>query len=187
MDLKDLGKSFASLGLKVLGTAVGGPAGTAVADMVGHVLGLDSSAPDAIATAVAADPQAALKLKQFELDHALELQKLVLQEQSLWLSDVQSARTREVETTKATGKRDLNLFALAWVIMGGFIGLIGCLIVLQVVYKSIIQSDPLISLLVGSLSTDAGMVVGYFFGSSKGADESTRILAQTDAIKGSVK
>jgi hypothetical protein len=61
--------------------------------------------------------------------------------------------------------------------MGGFIGLIGALIFFQFSYGKTLQSDPIITLCLGSFATDAGMVVGYFFGSSKGSHDKDRYIA----------
>jgi ABC-type transport system involved in multi-copper enzyme maturation permease subunit len=70
------------------------------------------------------------------------------------------------------------MFILAWVVIGGWLGAIIALIVLKVVApESEIATDPILSMLFGSLSTNAGMVVGYFFGSSRGSDNKNAMLA----------
>jgi len=101
-----------------------------------------------------------------------------IQEPDIRLKDVQSAGALQVmEHEKATGKRDISLYLLAWVIMGGFIGTIGFMVVLQVSFKFVLQPDPLLTLLLGSLSTDAALVEGYFSGSSRSIHEKTELLA----------
>ena len=50
----------------VVGTALGGPAGAAIGTMVAAALGVADS-PDAVDLAIKNDPQAALKLREFEL------------------------------------------------------------------------------------------------------------------------
>jgi hypothetical protein len=106
-----------------------------------------------------------------------------IQELKTWISDIQSARQREVELTKATGKKDKNLYVLAWVVVGGFIGLIACLIIMQFVFNRTLQSDPIITLCLGSFATDAGMVIGYFFGSSKGSADKSEMMSRMVANK----
>jgi hypothetical protein len=182
---KDVGNTVATfapaLG-KIVGNVVGGPevgtlAGNAISGLM-QLFGLKPDAtPDQLNQAIAKDPQAALKLKQAEMDYQLAEQKEITERLKAELADVQSARSREVEVTKATGKRDINLYVLAWVVMGGFLSLIGFLIFMQFSTGKILQSDPLITLLLGSLSTDAGMVIGYFFGSSKSSAEKTQLLS----------
>lgn len=194
MDWKDLAGTIANYA-PLVGTAVGGPIGAAAGTAVKILAGLfgiksPDPKPEELAAAIQADPQAAAKLLAAENEYKLEVAKMEheesmakmafgLEEIKVGLADVQSARSREVEITKATGKRDINLYALAWVIMGGFIGLIMCMLILQYAYGKILQNDPLLTLLLGALSTDAGMVVGYFFGSSKSSRDKDQTIANS--------
>jgi len=158
------------------GTAVGAVAGSAI-KLVASALGVPAT-QESVAAAIATDPESALKLAKYEMDNKIELQKLQIQQEQMLIGDVQNARQREIETTKATGKRDANMFILAWVVIGGWLGAIIALIVLKVVApESEIATDPILSMLFGSLSTNAGMVVGYFFGSSRGSDNKNAMLA----------
>lgn len=70
MDWKSLAKTAGNLGLKVLGGALGGPAGSAIGSQVATALGLSSEAtPDQVAEALAtASPEALVQLKQLEVD-----------------------------------------------------------------------------------------------------------------------
>ncbi len=166
-----------------------GPAGTAVGAVAGAGLKLVATAlgveptQDAIAEAIATDPAAAEKLKEFEMNHQLEIQKLYIQQLGMELADIADARKRQVEHEKATGKSDINLYVLAWVIMGGFIGAIIGLVFMATLYPSVNLNNPLLNILFGSLSTDAGMVVGYFFGSSRGSENKTDLLYNSTPIK----
>ena len=81
----------------------------------------------------------------------MELSRIALEQDRLAMQDRAGARNREVEITKATGKRDVNLYVLAWVVMGGFLGCIIAMIVLQYWLGKVLQSDPLLTLLLGSL------------------------------------
>jgi len=158
------------------GAAGGALAGSAI-KLVAAALGVPAT-QEAVSAAIATDPEAALKLAKYEMDNKIELQKLQIQREQMLINDVQSARNREIETTKATGKRDMNMFILAWVIIGGWLGAIVALIVLKILAPdSQVATDPILSMLFGSLSTNAGMVVGYFFGSSRGSDNKNAMLA----------
>jgi hypothetical protein len=106
------------------------------------------------------------------------------------LGDVQGARAREVDIAKATGKKDINLYVVAWVIIGGFFALMAILLFIQLPT----DSSGVVFMLFGALSSGFGSVVQYFFGSSKGEVEKadymaassarkTELLAKTDAIK----
>jgi hypothetical protein len=166
----------------VIGSVVGAPgvgtlAQTGVSVLL-KALGLKPDAkPEDAMKIITTDPEVQLKLIVAENEFKLKQREQEIEELKTRLSDVQSARSREVEIVKATGKKDLNLYVLSWVIMGGFIGLIGALIFFQFSYGKTLQSDPIITLCLGSFATDAGMVVGYFFGSSKGSHDKDRYIA----------
>ena len=61
----------------VLGTLIGGPAGAILGGLISSVLGTDST-PSAITAAIATNPEAALKLAQFESDNKVKLQGMLL-------------------------------------------------------------------------------------------------------------
>ena len=163
------------------GTAVGAVAGAGL-KLVAQALGC-SPDQDAITQAIATDPAAAEKIKEFELNNKLELQKLYVQQIGMEFADIASARSRQVEHEKATGKSDTNLYVLAWVIMGGFIGAIIGMVFMSVLYPQVNLNNPLLNILFGALSTDAGMVVGYFFGSSRGSEDKTKMLYNSTPMK----
>ncbi len=146
---------------------------------LGRSLGLGSQAkPEDVLSAISADPEIRLKAMVAENDFKLKQRDQDIEEMKAQLADVQSARSRQVESERATGKRDYNLYVLAWVIMGGFLGLILAMVIGQYFYGKILQNDPLLTLLMGSLSTNAGMVVGYFFGSSKSSSDKNEQIGQ---------
>ncbi len=72
MDWTDVAKTAGDIGLKVIGTALGGPAGAGIASSLAQSLGLESTAsPDVVNTALAAaDPATMVKLKAIEADIA---------------------------------------------------------------------------------------------------------------------
>ena len=177
MDLWDKVKGTVGKVLPILGNAIvpgiGGLGGSILAD----VLGCENT-PEAIDAAFAkATPEQIAALKDAEFKHKEELVKLGLELNRMYLLDVQDARKREVNIVQATGKRYINLYVLAWVIMGGFFGTIIGIIILQILAPQVKVDTPTLSLLLGSLSTDAGMVVGYFFGSSKSSSEKNDVIA----------
>lgn len=65
MNLADVAKTAASVGLTALGTALAGPAGGAVASTIAHSLGLTDANPATINAALG-DPTNVVKLKQIE-------------------------------------------------------------------------------------------------------------------------
>jgi Ca2+/H+ antiporter len=92
-----------------------------------------------------------------------------------YLKDVQSARSREVEITKVTGKRDITLMILAYF---GVTAPVAILVYLLA--YGMPKMDKEISLMIGTL---IGMIVGeyktifgYFFGSSAGSKDKSEAI-----------
>ena len=176
-DLWDKLKGTVGKVLPILGNAILPGVGGLAGSIIANVLDCENT-PEALETAFAkATPEQIKALKDAEFRHKEELIKLGLEQDKIYILDVQNARHREVEIVKATGKKDRNLYALAWVIMGGFIGLILALVIGQFFYSKVLATDPLLSMLLGAMSTNAGMVVGYFFGSSKSSADKTDVIA----------
>jgi hypothetical protein len=177
MDWKSVAGSIVQFA-PTLGGAVGGPVGSAVGlavSALAKVFGLGPDAtPDQINQAIQQDPEAALKLRMAEMDFELALNKQKLEEQEMFLKDIQSARQREIETTKATGKRDINQYVLAWVIVIGFFGLVSLLIFHELPK----DQNGVVFMLFGALAAGFGSVIGYYFGSSKGSAEKTELMVK---------
>jgi len=74
----------------------------------------------------------------------------------------------------ATGKRDINLYVLAWMVVGLFFALVG---LLMFVVLSEANVSP-VNQLFGAMATGFGMVLQYFFGSSKGSAEKTAAIVE---------
>jgi len=84
MDWKEVGAKIVDFA-PLLGTFLGGPVGSAAGGLVkvlANELDLkpDESTPDKVMKAIQTDPNAALKLKEFELTHKVELQKVAFDE-----------------------------------------------------------------------------------------------------------
>lgn len=180
MEWKDVGEAVKKYA-PMVGTLVAGPPGGAAGGAVSLLLGAlglgGDATPDMAMAAIQADPAMALKLKELEQKHQETLAGLVLQLEQATLADKQSARNREIEITKATGARDKNLYILAWVVVGGFLGLTGLLTFVKVPNENL---GP-VNQLYGALAMGFGAVIGYFFGSSQSSDLKTRIMGM---IKG---
>jgi hypothetical protein len=166
MEWKDVGE-FVGKVAPAVGTVLGGPA-AAVGGAIGllaKAFGLDQDAdPGQVMAAINADPEAIIKLKALDIEM-----------QRIYLLDRQSARTADVDKTKATGKRDTNLYVLSWVVVSGFFLLIGCLIFHQIPDTNELAKVAL-PMLFGALISGFKDVLGYFFGSSKSSAEKTEML-----------
>lgn len=74
MDWKDVA-GVVGKAAPILGGILGGPAGAAVGGLISTALGTDPT-PDAVSSAILNDPDAALKLKELEVNSKVELQRL---------------------------------------------------------------------------------------------------------------
>ena len=165
----------------VIGTLLGGPAGGAVGGLISKVLGVDNT-PEAIELALMNNPDALVKIKeletskelailQAELEHkridvgsVIDNRKLDNEKDQMFLSDKQSARSRQTDSEKATGKVDVALYVIAGVIVVAFFVSILALIFITLDKQS--GTYELLLMLFGALTTKFGTVVDYFFGSS---------------------
>lgn len=165
----------------LIGTLLGGPAGGAVGGLIGKALGVDNT-PEAIELALMNNPDALLKIKeletskelailQAELEHkridvgsVIDNIKLDNEKDQMFLSDKQSARSRQTDSEKATGKVDVALYVIAGVIVVAFFVSILALIFITLDKQS--GTYELLLMLFGALTTKFGTVVDYFFGAS---------------------
>ena len=166
-------KNIVSKFAPVLGNAivpgVGGVAGSLIAEALET-----ENTPDAIESAIAdMTPETALKIKGIETSHRETLIGLGIERDKLYISDVQNARQREIDISKITGKKDINLYILAWTVVIGFFGLMAALMKINLPVENI---GP-VNQLFGTLGTGFGLVLGYFFGSSKGSADKTALLS----------
>jgi hypothetical protein len=161
--------------------SLGGPFATMAVNAVGKALGVDNVTPDnvddVIATATSKDPDAMLKLKQAEQEFQLQMQKLgfenVQKLEEMASADRASARAREMSV------RDKTPAVLAYAVTAGFFSLLWLL-----AFHSVpVQSERILDVMVGSLGTAWIGVVTYYFGSSAGSAEKTRLMAQSSAGK----
>ena len=94
MKWSDIGQ-FIGKAAPLIGTVIGGPAGAGIGAMVAHALGTDNT-PDAVQQALSSDPQALLKLKQLEADHDVELKRLVIENETRQLAEVNTTYRAEL-------------------------------------------------------------------------------------------
>jgi hypothetical protein len=159
-------------------TGVGAPIAAAVGavGVLAKTLGMPETAkPEDILATIQSMPDSELKLKfvQAENDFQLKKRDQDIEELKTALSDVQDARSRQEEHEKATGKSDVNLYCIAWLIIIGFFVLMGLLL------KFTVPEDQngVIFMLFGALSAGFGQVLTYFFGSSKGSADKSLLLS----------
>ena len=154
-------KEIAESALKFAPTvaaALGVPGASLVASALSQWFGVE---PAKLPATINADPDADVKLKQFEIEHKADLQRIAATNYQTEVDDRKNARQREIEIEKITGKTDYVLSSIALAVVVGFFILCG----LNYFYKS--PEDHIIIMLLGQLSGGFIMVLSYFFGSSQ--------------------
>jgi len=176
MDSKDIWgsvKSIVSKTLPILGNAIVPGIGGIAGSLIAEVLGVDPNDPKQIETELKnANPEVWAKLKESTMKHEERLIELGMENDKMYIADVQNARNREVEITKATGKFNTPLYILAGLIVFGFFSTLGITMFVDLSASNLQIS----SLLLGTLATSFGMIIQYFYGSSKGSTEKNAVL-----------
>ena len=178
MDWKDLGGKLLNMGLPLVGTVLAGPAGAGagvvIARTISSALGIKGDNPQEIYDAIVADPNLVMELKKYELQHQQELQRLALDGERLAIEDRISARQREMAVVQATGKKDINLYVMGWLVVIGTFALIAILMFIPLPEG---QSE-IVYVLLGTVGSGGfAVVLQYFFGSSKGSADKTALMA----------
>ena len=160
-----------------IGTALGGPLGGAAAGAIADALGLSDKTEASIKSAISSvTPDQLLAIKSADGAFALKLQELGYQNvkdlEALAAGDRDSARQREMAVQDWTPR------VLAYLVIGAFIG-----VVIGVLGGWGKADSVLAGTLIGYLSAKAEQVIAYYFGSSSGSAEKTRLLAKADAVK----
>ena len=168
----DTVKGLIGKGAPLLGTLVGGPAGGAVAAMIASTLGVEGT-PDAIEAALNGDPDAMVKLKELELTHKTELEKMNLEDTKIRLLDTQDARAAEIARMNAGGSNKF-MYSLATLVVVAFIADIFILIYVPLPASS----EKIVYMLTGGLAAEFGSIMRYFFGSSKGSSDKTAMMVR---------
>lgn len=162
-------------------TGVGAPVAAAFGAVgaLSRALGLGTAAkPEDVLHAISADPEIRLKAMIADNDFKAEMGRQEIERLKAELADVQSARSREVEITKATGKRDWDMIIVGWVIILGYIGMMAFLCYHAAHGNPIKDETGILFMLMGNLVTFVGMVIGYKYGTSKGSADKTELMGQ---------
>lgn len=151
----------------MLATAAAGPLGAAAVSMLANKFNV-SDTVEAVAEAIAGDPQAAQKLAELELEFA-----------KIDAADRDSARTREVGMAAANAGQLSQLVVpiLALGTVSTTFMFIASLLFLEI--KT--EQQQLIIFALGYATAAAQQVLSYYFGSSKSSQDKT--AAMTKAAK----
>lgn len=155
MNWSDLGKKVAEFA-PLLGGVLGGPSGAVVGKMLASTFGTEEK-PDAIAAAIDADPNAALKLKETESNNRVRLEQM-------YLHDRQDARARHKDS-----------------IMPAVLSICLTLIVVLIVYLLFFQAIPsgareVLFMLLGVVVKEWGGAMQYWFGTTRSSSDKNKLF-----------
>ena len=148
----------------VLATAVAGPAGGAAVGWIASKLGIDDATVEGVTQALTGSPELTMKLKELDLEYA-----------KLEQQDRDSARKAyaEVATSEHATKLDkavVPILALGTVSLAFLF--IGILIFIDVAP----DQQQMIIFALGFITSSAGQVLSFYFGSSQGSKDKTKEL-----------
>lgn len=152
-----------------LARALGGPlAGAAVEQLSRAIFGDNVVDEDALAEALAvATPEQLLAIKKAEQDFQIALRQAGVEELRIAAGDRSNARERQIKMN------DWTPSVLGAVVIIGFFAVLA----IMVAKKLPPGAETEFSIMLGALATMTAAVVNYFFGSSAGSREKTRLIA----------
>lgn len=159
-----------------LATALGTPlAGMAVAAISDAVLGRpDGSEQEVEAALAVATPDTLLKVREADAAFRVQMRQLDVDLERIAAGDRDSARRREIASgDKATPR------VLAFVVVGGFLAMVGSVLLGKVTGITDPTAAGMIGTLIGYVSAKADQVVSYYFGSSAGSARKDELAAAT--------
>jgi hypothetical protein len=167
MSAWDTVKKAISVIAPTVASVIGGPiAGVAVSELSNLLLGKPDGSPDELLTAFnGATADKLLQLKQLESETQLKLKQLEIDVAKLDYDDTANARQRQIDIAKYTGKGDVVQDTLAIMI----VAFVGLMTVALYFVKVPAESAPLFNTAYGNMLGLGGLVVGFYFGSSRGA------------------
>jgi hypothetical protein len=171
LDLKSLGKAIAKFA-PLLGAVLPIPGGAALGVAIKTAFGADDADDKELANIIAASPDAAVKLRQIEADHKIQIEKILSEQAIAQLNADTVAIGKEAEDRASA--REMALKSRIWGIdniIKGWLAFSSVLIIVICLY-GILQSkisEQEVTLINGILNLVAGTylaMAGFYFGSS---------------------
>jgi len=153
----------------VLATAVAGPAGGAAVGWIASKLGIDDATIEGVTEALTGNPEMSMKLKELDLEYA-----------KLEVADRDSARRAHAEIATSANATDLEKMVVP-VLALGVVGL-AFLLIAVLMFKNVpTDQQQIIIFALGFITSAAGQVLSFYFGSSQGSK------SKTEEMKGMLK
>jgi hypothetical protein len=153
----------------VLATAVAGPAGGVAVGWLASKLGIPDDTIEGVTAALTGNPELTLKLKELDLEYA-----------KLEVADRDSAR--QAYAAVATSEHATKLDKVVVPVLAlGVVGLAFTLIGVLMFVNTPTDQQQIIIFALGFITSAAGQVLSFYFGSSQGSKD------KTEEIKGMLK
>ena len=151
-----------------LARALGGPlAGAAVAQISKAIFGVPDADENELSERLAtASPEEWIALQKAERDFARALREAGVEERRIDAADRADARARQ------TAMNDWTPTVLGALIIAGFFVVLAAMVLRRLPP----DAETEFSIMLGALATMTAAVVNYFFGSSAGSKEKTRLM-----------
>lgn len=148
---------FVSKAAPLLGSVLGTPLAGVAISLIANAFGVNPKDISGISSALSADPEAAIKLKTIEFEHAETLAKVASTDYATEVEDRKDAR-------QYGGLYKDFLRHMAYLVTLGFFAALFLLFLpLQVTE----EEKNLLSMLVGMLASKWQTIIDFFFGSSR--------------------
>lgn len=192
MDWKDIA-GVVGKAAPIVGTLLGGPAGAAVGGLVAMALGATAATPDAVSSALLTDPDAAVKLKELEVNSKVQLEQLTVTAEQNRLQHITAqyaAEAADRDSARKLAAAQPNDWVRPSITM---LLLVGTFLVVGVVFSGRIESqlrDPTISLTIGTiigyLFNELKQVLAFYFGTTGEAQRASEAVQRFAMTPGSV-
>lgn len=153
----------------VLATAVAGPAGGAAVGWIASKLGIPDDTIEGVTKALTGNPEITMKLKELDLEYA-----------KLEVQDRNSARQAYAQVATSEHATKLDKVVVP-VLALGVVGLAFTLIGVLMFVNTPTDQQQIIIFALGFITSAAGQVLSFYFGSSQGSKD------KTEEIKGMLK
>lgn len=191
MNWSDIGK-FIGGAAPVVGTLLGGPAGAAVGALVASALGTTND-PEAVNAALAANPDAMVKIQELQTNAKVQLQQLAVTLETTRIQAegaqyvAEAADRDSARTLAAAQPNDLIRPTVTLVILAGTLLIIGAIFM---GWNKELLTDPTASLTVGTVIGlwfgELKQVMGFWFGMTKESQKQNAIVTDFAVAPGTV-
>lgn len=164
-------KAFLTGIAPTVATALLGPLGGVAVAGLGKIFGLDDATVTDVTKAITdgkITPEQIAEIRKLELQFQEDEKERGFRYADLEFKDRDSARNREATVRDNTNK------ILAFTVVGAFIAMVGATLLGYAKVESVLAGT-----LVGYLSAKCEQVLAYYFGSSAGSSEKSRLLANS--------